>query len=148
MNKFIDAAIKQAQKAFEQGEIPVGAVVVKDGKILSKGFNMREKTQNATKHAEISAIEKACKKLGSWRLDGCDIYVSLEPCPMCAGAIANARIKNLFYACKENTSNDNLLQTILASSRLNHKVCFEMIEDKRAGKLLSDFFKDKRKIKG
>ena len=79
-------------------EIPVGAVIVKENKIIAKAYNKREKNQIATHHAEVLAIEKACKKLKSWRLDDCDLYVTLEPCPMCAGAIMNARIKNVYYA--------------------------------------------------
>ena len=95
MNKYMSAAIAQAQKAFEKQEIPVGAVIVKNGEIVSRGYNKRESSQNATFHAEIIAIQKACKKLKSWRLDECDLYVSLEPCPMCLGAAINARIFRL-----------------------------------------------------
>ena len=79
-------------------EIPVGAIIVKNNKIIARAYNKREKTQLATNHAEIIAIQKACKKLKSWRLDDCDLYATLEPCPMCAGAIMNARIKNVFFA--------------------------------------------------
>lgn len=145
MNKFMAEAIKEARKAATAGEIPVGAVVVCDGKIISRAHNKREASQIATKHAEIIAIEKACKKLKSWRLDGCEIYVSLEPCPMCAGAIANARISKLYFAAEEKTSQDGLLEKIISSARLNHKVeyCFTPCEE--ASKILTDFFKNKRK---
>ena len=129
MNKFISAAIKQAQKAYTAGEIPVGAVVVKDGKIISRGYNKRESSQIATKHAEIIAIEKACKKLGSWRLEDCDIYVSLEPCPMCLGACVNARLKNIYYAAEQTSSSDNITNLIASSNRLNHKVNLILIKD-------------------
>ena len=95
--KFMEAALIEAKKAFDKGETPVGAVIVKDGKIISKGYNRRESKKNALMHAEITAIDKACKKLGGWRLCGCDIYVSLEPCPMCAGAIIQSRIENVFF---------------------------------------------------
>lgn len=145
MNKFLLEAIKEAKKAAADGEIPVGAVIVCDGKIISRGRNSREKTQLATKHAEIIAIEKACKKLKSWRLDNCEIYVSLEPCPMCAGAIANARISKLYFAAKETTSQDNLLETILSSTRLNHKLECEYIPCEEASQILTDFFKKRRK---
>ena len=92
MTDFMKEAIKEAIKAKEADEVPIGAVVVCDGKIISRAFNQREKKQNALAHAEVVAINKACKKLGSWRLDNATIYVTLEPCPMCAGAIINSRI--------------------------------------------------------
>ncbi len=146
MEKFINQALILARKAANKGEIPVGAVIVKNGKIIGEGYNKREQKQIATKHAEIIAIEKACKKLKSWRLDDCEIYVTLEPCPMCAGAIANARIKTLYYSAKEKTSNDNLLETILSSNRLNHKVEIKRCGgEKEAESLLKEFFKNKRK---
>lgn len=145
MNKFISAAIKQAQKAYNASEIPVGAVVVKDGKIISRGYNKRESSQIATKHAEIIAIEKACKKLGSWRLEDCDIYVSLEPCPMCLGACVNARLKNIYYAAEQTSSSDNITSLIASSNRLNHKVNLILIKDERASALLSQFFTQKRR---
>ena len=95
--KFMKAAIKCAEKALDEGEVPIGAVVVCDGKIISRGHNRRTKKQIATAHAEIEAIEKACKKLKSWRIPECEIYVTLEPCPMCAGAAVNARIQRIIY---------------------------------------------------
>ena len=146
MNDFMLQAMAQARLALKNDEVPIGAVIVKDGKILSRGRNSREKSQMATGHAELIAIEKACKKLGSWRLDGCEIYVTLEPCPMCAGAIANARIKKLVYACPEKSSQDNLCEKILSSERLNHKVIVE-IDDKHQDEcsaMLTEFFKSKR----
>lgn len=99
--KYMKAALKLAHKAAEEGEVPVGAVVVCDGKIVGRGRNRRETKKNALHHAEIEAIEKACKKLGGWRLHRCDLYVTLEPCPMCAGAIINARIPVVVYGAKE-----------------------------------------------
>ena len=113
MLNFMEEAIKQANKALEKDEVPIGAVIVKNGKIIARGYNCREKNQNALMHAEIVAIDKACKKLNSWRLDGCQIYVTLEPCPMCAGAIVNARIDKLVYGCQEKTSEENLCEKIL-----------------------------------
>lgn len=138
-------AIKEAQKAFSADEIPVGAVIVKDGKIIARGYNCREKSQIATKHAEIIAIEKACKKLGSWRLEDCEMYVSLEPCPMCLGACVNARLKNVYYGAKQTSSDDNLSQAIASSNRLNHKVNLMLLEDEQASKLLTQFFSQKRR---
>ena len=149
MKDYLKEAIKEAKKAYNKGEVPIGAVVVQDGKIISRGHNTRESSQNAIRHAEIIAIERACKKLNSWRLENCEIYVTLEPCPMCAGAIANARIKTLVYACEEKTSCDHLCESILSSERLNHKVGI-MIDEKykkEVSSLLSKFFKEKRKKK-
>ena len=95
--KFMTQALQYAQKAFDSGEVPVGAVIVKNGEIVGTGYNMRETKQNALSHAEIEAINNACKTLGTWRLDGCELYVTLEPCPMCTGAIINARIKTVIF---------------------------------------------------
>ncbi len=145
MIDFMEEAFKEAQKALNKDEVPIGAVIVKDGKIVARGRNSREKSQNALKHAEIIAINKACKKLKSWRLDGCEIYVTLEPCPMCAGAIANARISKVVYGAKETTSEDNLCELILKSNRLNHKPNIEYRENKFCKDILQDFFKNKRK---
>lgn len=144
MSKFMNEAIKEAKKAYNKNEVPIGAVIVLDGKIIARGQNSREKSQNAIKHAEIIAIEKACKKLHSWRLENAELYVTLEPCPMCAGAIANARIKKVVFACPEKTSNDHLCEKILQSTRLNHKVEMEEERNDEASKLLTDFFKQKR----
>ncbi len=140
-------AIKEAQKAYSKGEVPIGAVIVSDGKILSRGQNKREQSQNAIHHAEMIAIDKACKKLKSWRLDNCEMYVTLEPCPMCAGAISNARIKKVVFAAREQTSKDNLMQQIFQSDRLNHKpqIFHDQSHEKEASQLLTDFFKSKRK---
>ena len=147
MKDFMKEAMKQANKALEKDEVPIGAVIVKDGKIISRGCNCREKSQNALKHAEVIAIDKACKKLKSWRLDGCQIYVTLEPCPMCAGAIANARIEKLTYGCKEKSSNENLCEKILKSNRLNHhtEMIFDQTHQKEISQILSTFFQEKRK---
>ena len=143
----MDRALANAKKAYDLGEVPIGAVIIKDGKILSSGYNKREQSKNAINHAEIIAITKACKKVGDWRLDGCEIYVTLEPCPMCAGAILNSRIKKVFYAAKDKTSDDNLFQTIVKSQRLNHNCEFEQLSEyeKPSAELLSKFFKSKRK---
>ena len=146
MNKFMERALDLANKAKKHGEVPIGAVIVKDCRILSTGYNRREKTKNALNHAEIIAINKACKKLKSWRLDDCELYVTLEPCPMCAGAISNARIKKVYIAAKEKSSSDNLCLQIFQSTRLNHKVDFEYLPEyeKQASKMLTAFFKEKR----
>ncbi len=96
-SRFMKRAIELSKKAASIGEVPVGAVIVKNGKIIAEGYNMREQKANALSHAEIEAINNACKELGDWRLDGCTIYVTLEPCIMCAGAIINARISEVVF---------------------------------------------------
>ncbi len=114
--RFMERAIELSKKAQTMGEIPVGAVIVKQGKIIAEGFNMREAKDNALSHAEIEAINNACRALGEWRLDGCTLYVTLEPCIMCTGAIINARIKevvfgayDLKYGCVDSCLNINRL---------------------------------------
>ncbi len=143
----MEEAIRLAKKANSKKEVPIGAVIVCDDKIIARGFNKREKSKNALNHAEIIAINKACKKLKEWRLENCTLYVTLEPCPMCAGAIANARIKKVFYGAKEKTSNDNLFEQILTSNRLNHKCEIEQLTEyeKTCSSILTEFFKNKRR---
>ena len=127
MNEFMEEALKEARKALKKQEVPIGAVIVKNGKIIAKGHNVREKRKNALMHAEIIAINKACKKTKDWRLENCSIYVTLEPCPMCAGAIANARIERVFIGAKDKTAQDSLCEKILTSTRLNHKCDTEQL---------------------
>lgn len=98
---YMDIAITQATKAAALGEVPVGAVIVKDGEVIAAAHNLRETDQNALAHAEVLAIEQACRKLGSWRLAGCTLYVTLEPCPMCSGAIINSRIDKVVYGAAD-----------------------------------------------
>lgn len=143
--KFMREAINLAKIAASEGEVPVGAVIVKDGKIIAKGKNEREKKQNALSHAEIEAINNACNALGSWRLDGCEIYVTLEPCPMCAGAIINARIKTLIFGAYDSKmgSIDSVIN--LCDYPYNHKVeVYGGICEDEALAVLKDFFKDLR----
>ncbi len=144
--KFMRAALKEAVKAKDKDEVPIGAVVVFGDKIVSRGHNETERTQIATRHAEIVAIEKACKKLKSWRLDGAEIYVTLEPCAMCAGAIANARIKKVFFGAFEPKSGCAVSKfPVLSDSGLNHSVEFTGgIEEKKCSGLLVDYFRQKR----
>ena len=128
------------------GEVPIGAVITRNGKILASAHNTREKDQIATHHAEIIAIEKACKKLKSWRLDDCEIYVNLEPCPMCAGAILNARIRHLYFAVKDEKSGA-ISKFNMLENTLNHTTIATQLteyEDENK-KLIKDFFKSKRK---
>ena len=130
------------------GEVPVGAVIVKNGEVIASAYNTRETDQIATHHAEIKAIERASKKLKSWRLDDCDMYVTLEPCPMCAGAIVNARIKNLYYAVKDEASGGISRFNILTNT-LNHTTnATQLAEFEETNKkLIQQFFKSKRKNK-
>lgn len=119
--KFMREAIKLAEKAKKKGEVPIGAVVVSGGKIIGTGFNLRTKLQMATAHAEVRAIEKACKKCRSWRLPDAEIYVTLEPCPMCIGAILNARIKKVYFGAYEGKGR-SLTSEIANANLLNHTV--------------------------
>ena len=139
------AALKEAQKAFDENEVPVGAVVVYDGKIIARGHNKREGEQLIHGHAEFLAMMKAAKKLGSWRLEDCDIYVTMEPCPMCAGAMIQSRIKNVFYGVKDDKAGvaDSVMQ--MFELPFNHHVHVEgMIMAEESEALLKEFFKQLR----
>lgn len=146
---FMLEALKLAQKAYNKGEVPIGAVIVKNNKIISKGYNTREKTQQAINHAEIIAIKKACKKLKTWRLNDCQMYVTIEPCAMCAGAILNARINTIHIACLDSShgavcSRYNLLD----DGTLNHKTKVVVGEhEQQAKNLIQTFFKNLRENK-
>ena len=144
--EFMSKALEQAKKAYEAGEVPVGAVIVKDGKVLASAFNKRESSFDATAHAEILAIRKACKKLGDWRLEGAEMFVTLEPCPMCAGAIVNARIKKVYFGAYERKSGAVLSNhQLLFHGGLNHKVEAEGgVLEKECSALLKKFFESKR----
>ena len=138
-------ALELAKAAANEGEVPVGAVIVKDGKIIAKGRNEREKKQNALSHAEIEAINEACNKLGSWRLDGCEMYVTLEPCPMCAGAIINARIKTLIFGAYDIKMGSIDSVVNLCDYPYNHKVeVYGGICEAECLEILQDFFKKLR----
>lgn len=137
-------ALKCAQKALSEGEVPIGAVVVMDGKVISRGHNRRTKRQIATAHAEIEAIEKACKKLGSWRIPECELYVTLEPCPMCLGAMLNARIKKVYFGAYEAKGRSKTNE-IANSNLLNHKIEVEGgVMEEECSAILSSFFSDMR----
>lgn len=145
--KFMKKALSLAKKAQELDEVPVGAVIVKDGAILASAYNKREKSNDATAHAEILAIKKACKKLGDFRLLGCDIYVSLEPCVMCTGAIINARIDNIYFGA--HISNGSIsAEEISKKAVLNHSVnVVGGFMEEECSKIVSSYFKSKRKVK-
>ena len=143
--KFMKAALALAEKAAAEGEVPVGCVVVCEGKIVGRGRNRRETRKNALHHAEIEAIGKACKKLGGWRLHKCDLYVTLEPCPMCTGAIINARIKTLYYGAPDPKAGSCGSLVDLFELGYNHKpeVVRGLMEAECAA-VLRRFFKELR----
>lgn len=143
---FMREALRLAEKAAEAGEVPIGAVVVHGDRIIGRGYNQREIMQDATAHAEMIAISAACQTLNSWRLDDCSIYVTLEPCAMCAGAIVLARIDNLIYAAADPKGGAcGTLFNIVQDDRLNHRVnTVSGILAGQAGLLLSDFFESIR----
>lgn len=146
MNKsFMKIAIKEAKKAAAEGEVPVGAVIVKDGEIIAKGRNTREKEQSALGHAEINAIKKACKKLDSWRLDDCEIYVTMEPCPMCAGAIINARIPTVVFGAFDAKmgSFDSCVNLATVGFDFTPEIYAGICEDE-CTKIVKNFFKEIR----
>lgn len=146
--KFMLAALEEARRAAALTETPVGAVVVCDGKIVGKGFNTRETDKNALCHAEIKAINEACETLGGWRLHRCDIYVTLEPCPMCAGAIINARIKRVFFGAYDKKAGSFGTKTDFCTMGFNHKPeIYGGIMERECGEILSDFFAELRKLK-
>lgn len=140
----MQSALKCAKKAFEEGEVPIGAVVVLNGKVIARGHNRRTKKQIATAHAEIEAIEKACKKLKSWRIPECELYVTLEPCPMCMGAMLNARIRKVTFGAPENKGR-SLTREIAEANLLNHKIEVEGgVMEEECAKILTDFFSGMR----
>lgn len=143
--KFLNLAIELAKKAKKHDEVPVGCVIVLNGKVIAKGYNRREKGTSVD-HAEIIAIKKACKKIKDFRLNGCDIYVTLEPCPMCCGAIINARISNCYFGAYDKKSGyAKSLHNMFDDNRLNFKVnCEGGFKQEECLKLLQDFFKNKR----
>lgn len=143
-NKFMKSALKCAKKALDEGEVPIGAVVVLDGKVISRGHNRRTKRQIATAHAEIEAIEKACKKLKSWRIPDCELYVTLEPCPMCMGAALNARIRKIYFGAPEDKGR-SLTREIASANLLNHKIEVEGgVMEEECKSVLSQFFSGMR----
>lgn len=145
---FMREALQLAQEAALEGEVPVGCVIVKDGEIVGRGRNRRETGKSALAHAEIEAIHNACQTLGGWRLWQCSLYVTLEPCPMCAGAIINARIPRVVYGAKDPKAGSCGSVTDLFSLPYNHK---PQVEDgcmgQQCAEILSDFFRSLRERK-
>jgi len=148
-NYFMKQALIEAKKAYKIDEVPIGAVVVYKGEIVGRGYNKREKNQDPTAHAEMIAIKNAAERLGDWRLEDCIIYVTVEPCLMCAGAIQKARIKKLVYGAESKKDGAfGTLIDVLQNEELNHQLeVVSGIMAKESQKLLKDFFKKLRKRK-
>lgn len=143
--EFIHEALKEAKRSLLLNEVPVGAVIVKDNKIIARTHNLRETLQDATAHAEVLAIKKACEVLGNWRLTGCDMYVTLEPCPMCAGAILQSRISKLYIgAFDPSVGACGSVINLIQNDALNQWIEVNWLYNEECGNLLTDFFKDKR----
>lgn len=146
---FMMEALKEAYKAYEINEVPIGAVIVRNGEVVGKGFNQKETLKDATLHAEISAIKNACKNLGGWRLPGCTMYVTLEPCPMCAGALVNSRIERLVIGTRDlKTGACGSVLNIVQMENLNHQVDVQFgVLEEECSNMLKEFFAELRKYK-
>lgn len=140
--KYMALAINEAEKAYKKNDVPIGCVIVKDGKIISKAHNKKELKKNAIMHAEIIAIAKACKKLKTWRLDDCVLYTTVEPCMMCTGAIIQSRIKKIYYSISNKSFGE------LENYHLKNKKIFiqNNILNEESKKIMQQFFKEKRKL--
>lgn len=144
-NKFMEAAYKEAIKARDEDEVPVGAVIVKNGKIIARAHNRKEKNNDPIGHAEILCIKKACKKVGDWYLKDCEMYVTLEPCVMCAGAIMHSRIEKVFYGAKDDKRGAlGGLFNLMEQKGFNHYFEINYLEKLECGQILKDYFKSKR----
>ena len=144
--KFLDLAFKYAEKAYKNNEVPIGAVIVKNNEVIGYGYNQKEKKNSVLEHAEIMAIRKASKRLNNWRLDECDIYVTLDPCPMCASAIKQSRIKNIYSALSNlDKENEKVVVDILKKDKTNPEVnLISNIEPDKSKNILNSFFNIKR----
>lgn len=148
-NNFMEEALKEAKKAYDKDEVPVGAVIVKNGKIIARGHNVKELKKDTTKHAEIIAIQKASKKLKSWRLENCTLYVTLEPCAMCTGAMIQARIEKVVIGTMdEKTGACGSVLNLLEDYKFNHTVRIEKgVMENECKQILQQFFKELREKK-
>lgn len=147
-DEFMKRALELAEISALEGEVPVGAVVVKDGEIVGEGRNRRELGKNALYHAELEAIDNACKRLGGWRLWQCDLYVTLEPCPMCAGAIINSRIKTVYFGARDSKAGSFGSVVNFNDIPYNHKPqLVGGVMEQECSDILSDFFKNLRQRK-
>ena len=147
--KFMKMALKEARKAYDKLEIPVGAVIVKDGKIIARAHNVKEEKQDTTRHAEIIAIQKASKKLNNWRLTNCEMYVTLEPCMMCMGAIISSRIKNIYIGTLDPKKDEEESKKSLKEYESKYGIHLEIgILQEKCEYILKEFFKNLRKNGG
>ncbi len=145
---FMKKALDEARLAFEKGEVPIGAVIVRDGEVIAVAHNLRETDRSATAHAELLAIQKACEVLGGWRLSGCELYVTLEPCPMCAGAIINSRIDRVIFGSKDEKAGACGSVMNLFAANFNHrpKLTVGVLEEE-CSSILKEFFSSLREKK-
>mgnify|MGYP004551795281 FL=1 len=143
---YMDLALELARKAYDAGEIPVGCVITDaSGEVIGRGYNTREETHDATQHAEMEAIREACRSVGDWRLSGCTLYVTLEPCPMCAGGIINSRIPTVVYGAKDENTGSCGSVINLFEERYGHKpALYGGVRAEQSAELLKDFFKKTR----
>lgn len=147
--KYMKEAIRQAKKAYAIGEVPIGCVIVRDGKIISRGYNRRTIDKNTLAHAELAAIKKASKKLDDWRLEGCTMYVTLEPCQMCAGALVQSRIDRVVVGCMNPKAGcAGSILNLLQMSEFNHQVELETgVLEEECSQMMKDFFRELRETK-
>ena len=145
--EYMGLALVEARKAYELGEVPIGAVVVKDGEVIATAYNLRETGHDATAHAEVLAIRRACEKIGHWRLTGATLYVTIEPCPMCAGALVMSRIDRLVYGAADYKAGAvESLFNITNHSGLNHRIKVRAgVREEECRILMKDFFRERRK---
>jgi len=146
LEHFRQQALGEAQKAYDMGEVPIGAVIVKDGEVIARGHNLREREKDPTLHAEMVAIREAAKHLGGWRLTGCELYVTIEPCPMCAGAIIQARIQRVvFGALDPKAGCAGSLYNLLQDPRFNHRVeVISGVMEEECRRIMQEFFRERR----
>ncbi len=144
-NKYIDIALEEARIAYNLNEVPVGAVIVNNNEIIAKAHNLKRSTNNVMNHAEIISIIEASNYVSDWRLNDCEMFITLEPCPMCAGAIVGSRIKKIYIGCESNIkSNKEIIKSILQNSESDHYVDIEYLNNKDCSKILTEFFSNKR----
>lgn len=144
-DRFIAEAYEEAILAYKENEVPVGAIIVKNNEIIAKSHNKKIKDNNIMNHAEILGIIDASRKIGDWRLSDCEMYVTLEPCPMCAGAIQQSRIKKIYIGTKSNiVDNENVIKNILQNPQYNHMVDIEYLSNQKCSNILTEFFANKR----
>lgn len=143
--RFMRLALKQAQVSYKKDEVPIGAIVVRNGEVIARAHNTRNASRNAVEHAELVAIERACKKLNDWRLTGCDLYVTLEPCVMCLGACYNARIANVYFGAYDLSGKGCVQLSEMIGHTLNHELALHGgVLEKECSAILTEYFKSKR----